>query len=399
MRTLLFSVALLAGSVAAAAAQQTITLAAGDKPIAISLTPVFAIGAPEGEVWEMFAEASSVAFDAQDNLYVLDQMDGRVVVFDARGKYLRNIGRPGPGPGEMQMPNALAVLRDGSVVVSDLSRKAFSIWDRTGKFVRSVPYGDMTGTPTLNGLAVGGDQLLVRQHARRADEQPDGKLPFMRFDPATGKGTVALRVEPPIDGEETRVESRGNTMTMRLPAVPTFSPTPLMAGLSDGTLAVSYAFDYTVRLAGKTGERVIRRAVASRKVTAADRERILKVRRETLERDGQVTYSFRGGNSTKSSKKLTPAEINQRLKAIEFATTMPAIRGLLVDGRDNLWISRSPQSGKATSPVDVVRADGTYVGTIPDLAFPIAVSASGLAAYIEMHPDGYQQVIVKRIRV
>lgn len=400
MRSLLFTLSLITSSAAVAAAQQAITLPAADKPLSVTPTPAFTIGAPDGEAWEMFSDATAVAFDAQDNLYVLDQMDPRVLVYDARGKYVRTIGKRGPGPGEMQMPNAVAVLRDGSVVVADLSRNALSVWDGSGKFVRSVPYGNVTRGPTRNGLAAGGDQVLIRQHQSRADDQPDKLLPFWRFDLSSGKGTVALRVDPPVDLEQPRIESRGNNMISgRIQADPTFTPTPFMAGFSDGMMAVSYSFDYVVRMAGKTGERTIRRAIASRKVTAADRDRILKKRRETLERDGQVTYTFRGGVSSKSSKKLTAAEIDQRLKAIEFATTMPAIQGLLVDGRDNLWIARSPLSGKATSPIDIVRADGTYVGTIMDVQLPLAVSATGLAAYIEMHPDGYQQVIVKRIRV
>jgi len=377
-------------------AQQTVTLPTADKPLPIEFAPVFTIGTDDGEAWEMFARVIAVAFDAEDNLYVLDQEDPRVVVFDARGNYVRTVGRRGPGPGELQMPTALTVLRDGSIVVGDWDRGAYSIWDRAGKFIRSVQFGSMDAAPTLNGLAGAQQILLVRTHAGRAANQPDGHLPFFRFDLGTGKTTVALRLDPPVDEQQTRVETGAGSATMRRTALPTFSPTPLMAGFSDGTMAASFSFDYVVRIAGSSGERTIQRAITPRKVTTADRNRALRERREALERDGLLSYRLSGGVASRNHRKLSPAEIDQRLNAIQFTSTIPVIHGLIVDGRDVLWIARTPHAGKSTSPIDLVGADGTYIGTIPDAKLPAAVSRTGLAAYIETHGDGYQQIVVKR---
>lgn len=378
-------------------AQQTVTLPATERRLQATFTPAFTIGTDDGEPWEMFSRVVGVVFDAQDNLHVLDQMDPRVLVFDSRGRHLRTIGRRGPGPGEMQGPNAFALLRDGSVVVADLQRRAYSTWDRTGKFQKSTPYRETIVGPTLGGLMGAGTQVLVKPLTNQASGQPDGLFPFYRVDLSTGKGETLLRFDPPVEEQEIRVEATANGATMRQAAKPTFSPTPLMSGFSDGAMAASYSNEYLVRISGGTRDLTIRKAVPARKVSAADRTRFLRERREILERDGQITYSFRNGVSTSSSKPLSAAEIDQRLKAIEFATTMPAISGLVVDGRDLLWIARSPESGISTTPIDLVRADGSYIGTIPEGKLPAAISRTGLAAYIETHPDGYQQIIVKRL--
>src|ERR1044071_246117 len=128
-------------ALASSASAQNITLPAADKPIDAKPAKVLMIGSAEGNDWEVFGDITAVGFDRAENLYVLDRNNGRVVVFDPRGKHLRTMGRKGSGPGEFQLPNAMAVLGDGTVVISDVSR-GFGVFDPNGKFLRQVSLTD-----------------------------------------------------------------------------------------------------------------------------------------------------------------------------------------------------------------------------------------------------------------
>jgi hypothetical protein len=63
---------------------------------------------------------------------VLDSNNYRVLVFDNAGKLVRRIGQRGAGPGELMVPTGLTVMVDGTLVVSDGGRHAYSLFGRAG---------------------------------------------------------------------------------------------------------------------------------------------------------------------------------------------------------------------------------------------------------------------------
>src|SRR5574339_506103 len=87
-----------------AAAQQVTRLPAQDKVLPGKPVMQFSIGAEDGEDWELLSRVSQVAFDKQENLYVLDGGNHRVLVFNPQGKLVRKIGKQGGGPGELMTP-------------------------------------------------------------------------------------------------------------------------------------------------------------------------------------------------------------------------------------------------------------------------------------------------------
>jgi DNA-binding beta-propeller fold protein YncE len=97
-------VAVLVSLAAAAHGQQTTTLPARDRGLTDRPVEVYSIGRAEDRSWEMFSSIRGVAFDASDNLYALDAGNHRVLVFDGSGRFVREFGRRGSGPGELQGP-------------------------------------------------------------------------------------------------------------------------------------------------------------------------------------------------------------------------------------------------------------------------------------------------------
>jgi hypothetical protein len=66
-----------------------------------------------------------------------------------------------------------------------------------------------------------------------------------------------------------------------------------------------------------------------------------------------------------------------------FASVMPVIQRLAADPAGRLWIQRAGSVWGQHGRIDVVRADGTYLGTLPAGPMPVAFSRGGLAAYID----------------
>jgi hypothetical protein len=63
------------------------------------------------------ADVRDVAVDADGNSYVLDGPS--VVVIDDAGRFVRRFGGPGPGPGELRSPHAVAVTADTVFIIDN----------------------------------------------------------------------------------------------------------------------------------------------------------------------------------------------------------------------------------------------------------------------------------------
>ena len=72
------------------------------------------------------------------------------------------------------------------------------------------------------------------------------------------------------------------------------------------------------------------------------------------------------------------------------------IREIAVDWNGRMWITRSNAAG-ADGPIDLMEADGRYVGTLFNTRRPDAFGPDGLVAYIDDHELGTQRVVVVRI--
>src|SRR4030042_973513 len=78
--------------------------------------------------------------DAQDNVYIQDESDMAIKVFDPRGKYLRTIGRQGNGPGEFAQVGDMAILPDGRLLVTDFEARRTSFFSPEGQFLSSFQW-------------------------------------------------------------------------------------------------------------------------------------------------------------------------------------------------------------------------------------------------------------------
>ena len=91
----------------------------------------FAIGSPT-----ILSYPNDIAFDIDNNVYVTDSGNGRILVFSQNGNCLKQIGKKGTGEGELLGPNMIAIDKD-LIYVSELGNNRVSVFARNGDHLMS----------------------------------------------------------------------------------------------------------------------------------------------------------------------------------------------------------------------------------------------------------------------
>ena len=382
---------------ALAAQGQVVHLPERDRALAGTAPVAFAVGRAEGADHEMFADVAAVAFDARDNLYVLDRQSARIMVYDPAGRFLRQVGRKGQGPGELQVPLGMAVAPDGSVMVSDMAAQGFSAFGPDGAFQRSWRFDGWM--PMFSAGYAWHPRGVLGTYNPRVTESGS-------FSRSLG---TSLVLHPVGDGAPVRVfeipqvttiEQRAPNPTQRMVTVqgpPMFAPAASFGALPDGNVAMSFTTGYTVRIVDLEGTtlRYIQRPTRPRPVTEADRERARERQREARRTgSGMITITRGGGGA---APPVDRAAIERSLAEMRFADTMPAIRSLRVAATGTIWVERTSPTFYDPGPIDLLTPAGEYRGTVTGMAMPAAISRGGLAAFIERDDDDVPRVVVRRL--
>jgi len=83
---------------------------------------VAVIGMVDGPEEYVFGDISSIAVDAERNVYVTDLQGPSIRAYDENGDFLRVVGRSGQGPGEYSRPTHMAVSPEGGLYIRDNHR-------------------------------------------------------------------------------------------------------------------------------------------------------------------------------------------------------------------------------------------------------------------------------------
>jgi hypothetical protein len=102
----------------------------------LELAEDLSIGGPDAQGEAAFEQVRQAIVDDADVIYVLDQQASNVKVFDASGKYLRTIGRKGQGPGELEFPTTLSLIRNKGELAVHLQTRGVVFFKTDGTFLR-----------------------------------------------------------------------------------------------------------------------------------------------------------------------------------------------------------------------------------------------------------------------
>lgn len=135
----------------------------------------------------LFNQPTDVAFGPGGDIYVSDGYgNSRVMKFDKNGRFVKAWGKKGKGPGEFDLPHAIAVDKKGLVYVGDRENRRIQVFDAEGSFIKEwtdigYPYG-ITITPDQNlYLADGKNERILKMNL-------EGKTLGAIGEPGKGRG-------------------------------------------------------------------------------------------------------------------------------------------------------------------------------------------------------------------
>jgi DNA-binding beta-propeller fold protein YncE len=117
---------------------------------------------------------TDVAWDAQGNIYVADGYgNARVAKYDRNGKWIKNWGSRGTGPGQFNIVHGIAIDAQGNVYVGDEGNKRVQVFDTEGTFKTQFTN---VGAPTALCLTRGAQPVLYVAHTGDPDGMEDAAI-------------------------------------------------------------------------------------------------------------------------------------------------------------------------------------------------------------------------------
>lgn len=123
-----------------------------------------------------FASPSALWMGSHDSVFIADRFHKRVFRVSADGAILAALGRPGAGPGELELPLEFVGLGDSAIGVVDEAKKAIEVFSlATGKFERARRYDGSIMSVAIDGGIVwmGGVSPRHSRGVKRWDLQTD----------------------------------------------------------------------------------------------------------------------------------------------------------------------------------------------------------------------------------
>jgi hypothetical protein len=98
----------------------------------IDVTQISLFSKDSGQIYDRV-----MAFDKNDNLYILDAYECKITVFDSYGRFIKEFGRPGQGPGEFVLPYTILIKNERLYVFHGQLGGAYKVLDLDGRYLSS----------------------------------------------------------------------------------------------------------------------------------------------------------------------------------------------------------------------------------------------------------------------
>ena len=288
--------------------------------------------------------------------------DGRIVlaawttaelrVFDSTGRWLRDLGRRGSGPGEFEGLGWVHRGPDDSLVTYELMNRRVSVFDSAGRFQRLVALEPMPGSqfPRLLGVTRRG---LIATALAWQGEYPDLGLVWLRyalyrFQPDGSVGDSLLEL-PSVE----RISVRGGGTWSR-----PFDHSNAIAVRDDGFVLGSSA-RYEIAYYGPDArlERLARRAVEASGVSRSQYDAAVD----------SIIARFANPEARARSRRV--------YGAAPPTTSRPVFTNILATPGGGVWVHNFDDPPNRSRNVSVFDADGRWAGdaTLPAGLLPLQV--------------------------
>jgi len=299
------------------------------------------IGTLDGEGPDMFGGITDFDVDAYGRFWIFEGQAQELRVFDARGRYLKTVGRQGEGPGEFNRVIGMEWGPDGHLWIVDPSNNRLSVVDTTGAFVASHP--------TIGGVVVqpwpGGFDETGHFYTYGVDTaaEEDFGLVMVRYDAALQPIDSVSPPEYPGEREYFELKNENNWWRTGVP----FTPSLEWRLARDGTWWAGLTGDYRIFQLSWEGDtlRSVRRDYDPLPVTSTDME----TARENLD-----DFVKAGGKPDWS----------------RVPDVKPAFDEFVLDDSGYLWVKLVTDADSVDRLFDVFDPEGRYLGQV-DAPFPI----------------------------
>ncbi|MEP6590984.1 MAG: 6-bladed beta-propeller [Gemmatimonadota bacterium] len=318
----------------------------------------------DGEAGEL-AEVSDVALLANGSVVVFQSSPISAKLFDASGRFLRQIGREGDGPGEYR--RAKLATRGDSVVLFAGAAGRVTILTTSGKAVREfltdTHYdGPPISVDTRNRLRVTG--------GRRVTNAPPVQQ-WVYFD-LLGHRLDSMLPPSAVEQKVWRVAAGGGIASYTIP----LAPSTKYAFRQDGGIlyGADNHYELVVTRTGADTALVFGR-------TGVKPWPVSPARRDSLWARFATRQEFNGV----ASKSDIPA-------------VLPLWYEMTFDGNGNLWVS-TPSAASRVERFDVFSPDGRYLGAVPATfgTFSRSSWVGDRVAFVDEDTDDLPRIRIFRI--
>jgi hypothetical protein len=319
----------------------------------LSLKEDFMIGGAQAKGEYALALPRSLAVDKAGDLFILDDKESCIKVFDNSGKYVRTIGRRGQGPGEIGGASSMSIpLGSNELIVMDISNNRLAFFSMDGRFIKNVPL--------RGGIA-----------DVKTDSQGNAYVAATEFGPGQRTDTLK-KMNPDMSSVLADIVNRPEDES-RNP----FSPREYWVVDDQDRLIYGDGKAYEIRYFGSAGK-LIRKILRDYDP--------LKVTKQDIDEFGNRRIP--GG--------ITPV--------YNFSSHHGAYRSFFVDDLGHLFVQTWERIADRSQDIhDIFDADGRFLGRVPlnrhaDLINPkVRLMRSGKLYAIEPDAEGYE--VVKRYSV
>jgi hypothetical protein len=128
-------------------------------PLTLELSKTLERGPEDGDDFIWTGVGTSMQVDQRGHIFIVDTDENRILEYNSNGEKVRQIGKPGQGPGEFQMLRSFSILQDGTAIAFENmgAFSALSFYDADLQFKERK---------TINGIG---------RSPRFVDFSPDGK--------------------------------------------------------------------------------------------------------------------------------------------------------------------------------------------------------------------------------
>jgi hypothetical protein len=129
----------------------------------VTPTPSIDIGGGSDPTGELAGVVAAVRL-TDGRVAIAEQSTRSIKLFDARGRFVRAMGRQGQGPGEFSSITRLELLPGDSIAAYDGLRATLTVFDTTGRVVRTERLVAGAGGLELRGMLADGTLILSQAY-------------------------------------------------------------------------------------------------------------------------------------------------------------------------------------------------------------------------------------------